>query len=60
MEMSQIRFFLEVAKTEHITRSAEKLHISQPSLTQAIHRLEDDLGVPLFEQKGRNIIFHTN
>lgn len=55
MEMSQIRFFLEVAKTEHITRSAEKLHISQPSLTQAIHRLEDDLGVPLFEQKGRNI-----
>ena len=56
MEMSQMRFFLEVAKSEHITKSAEKLHISQPSLTQAIHRLEDDLGVPLFTQKGRNIV----
>ena len=56
MEMSQMRFFLEVARSEHITKSAEKLHISQPSLTQAIHRLEDDLGVPLFTQKGRNIV----
>lgn len=56
MEMTQMRFFLEVAKTQHITKSAEKLHISQPSLTQAIHRLEDDLGVPLFIQKGRNIV----
>lgn len=56
MELSQIRYFLEVAKTQHVTRSAEKLHIAQPALTHAIHRLEKDLGVPLFVSKGRNIV----
>ncbi|MCM1544718.1 MAG: LysR family transcriptional regulator [Ruminococcus sp.] len=56
MELTQIRYFLEVAKTQHITKSAEKLHIAQPALTQAIHRLEKDLRVPLFVSKGRNIM----
>ena len=55
MELTQLKFFLEVAKTQHITKSAEKLHISQPSLTQSIHRLEQELQVPLFVHKGRNI-----
>ncbi len=56
MELNQIRYFLEVAESQHITNSAKKLHIAQPSLTQAIHRLEEDLGVPLFVSKGRNIV----
>lgn len=56
MEITQIRFFLEAAQTQHITRSAEKLHISQPSLTQAIHKLEKNLGVPLFARSGRNVV----
>ena len=55
MELNQIRYFLEVAKTQHITNSAKKLHIAQPSLTQAIHRSEESVGVPLFVSKGRNI-----
>lgn len=56
MELTQIRYFLEVAESQHITKSANKLHISQPSLTQAIHRLEESFGVPLFMSKGRNIV----
>lgn len=56
MELNQFRYFLEVAESQHITNSAKKLHIAQPSLTQAIHRLEEDLGVPLFVSKGRNIV----
>ena len=56
MELTQIKYFLEVAKNEHITKSADALHISQPSLTQSIHNLESALGVPLFRQKGRNIV----
>ena len=56
MELNQIRYFLEVAQNQHMTKSAEKLHISQPSLTQSIHRLEESLGVPLFMAKGRNIV----
>lgn len=56
MEITQIRYFLEVANSEHITQSAKKLHIAQPALTQAIHRLENELGIELFESKGRNIV----
>lgn len=52
----QIRYFLEVAKTKHMTNSAKNLHITQPALTQAIRRLENDLGVPLFTANGRNIV----
>lgn len=40
MELMQIKYFLEVAESEHITMSAEKLHIAQPALTQAIKRFE--------------------
>lgn len=56
MEMTQMKYFLEVAQTEHMTKSAEKLHIAQPALSQSIHRLEKELGVPLFMAKGRNIM----
>lgn len=56
MELTQIEYFLEVAHSEHMTKSAEKLHIAQPALTQAIRRLEAELGVPLFEKRGRNIV----
>ena len=56
MELMQIRYFLEAAKTKHMTNSAKNLHITQPALTQAIRRLEKDLGVPLFAAKGRNIV----
>ena len=55
VELLQLRYFLEVAKSEHVTRSAQKLRVSQPSLTQAISRLERELGVQLFEPEGRGI-----
>ncbi len=56
MELMQIRYFLEVANTKHMTNSAKNLHITQPALTQAIRRLENNLGVPLFAARGRNIV----
>ncbi len=55
MELMQLNYFMEVATSQHVTKSAERLHIAQPALTQAIHRLEAELGVPLFVHKGRNI-----
>lgn len=55
MELTQLKYFLEVARTEHVTQSARNLCIVQPALTQAIHKLEDELGVALFKTSGRNI-----
>ena len=55
MELTQLKYFCEVAATQHVTMSARRLHIAQPALTQAIHRLETELGVPLFVRRGRNI-----
>lgn len=55
MELNQLRCFLHVAQTQHITRSAEQLHITQPALSKVISRLEADLGVKLFEREGKHI-----
>ena len=55
MELTHIKYFLEVARTEHVTQSARNLCIVQPALTHAIHKLEDELGVKLFKTSGRNI-----
>ncbi len=55
MDIQKLKYFHTTAQLEHITRSAEILHISQPSLTQAIHTLEDELGVPLFQRRGRKV-----
>lgn len=60
MELTQLRYFLEVARTEHMTQSARNLCIVQPALTQSIHKLEDELGISLFKNQGRNIRLTEN
>ena len=55
MELLQLRYFLVAAQYQHMTKAAEHLQIAQPALSQAIHRLEAELGVPLFERKNRSI-----
>ena len=56
MNYNYLRYFSVLAQTEHYTLAAARLGISQPSLSSAIHNLEDELGgVKLFEKVGRNI-----
>ena len=56
MNYNYLRYFSVLAEVEHYTLAAARLGISQPSLSSAIHNLEDELGgVRLFEKTGRNI-----
>ena len=56
MNLLYLRYFVELAHTQHYTRAAEHLCITQPSLSHAIAQMETELGVPLFEKNGRGIM----
>ena len=51
MNLSHLRYFVELAHVQHYTRTAERLCITQPSLSHAISQLEGELGVPLFDHR---------
>ncbi|NRW02286.1 DNA-binding transcriptional LysR family regulator [Clostridium beijerinckii] len=56
MNLYHLRYFITLAHLEHYTKAAEKLMITQPSLSSAISSLEKELGVSLFEKEGRNVV----
>jgi DNA-binding transcriptional LysR family regulator len=56
MEMDQARYFIAAAQHLNFTRAAEACNVSQPSLTVAIKKLEDEFGGPLFHREGRRIL----
>jgi LysR family hydrogen peroxide-inducible transcriptional activator len=55
MEMQQLRYVVAVARTGNFSRAAEQCHVSQPSLSQQIQKLEDELGERLFERMKRAV-----
>ena len=58
MDLTQLRYFQTVAKTGNVSKAAEKLFVTQPNLSKSIARLEEELGVPLFEHRKGKILLN--
>ena len=56
MEIHQLRYFLAVVRTRNFSRAAEQCHVAQPSLSQQIKKLEDELGERLFARTKREVV----
>lgn len=55
MNLQQLYYFRMIAELEHYTKAADRLNVTQSSLSHAINDLENELGVHLFERQGRNV-----
>lgn len=55
MELRQLKYFIEVAKQEHVTEAANTLHVAQSAVSRQIYNLEKELGVDLFSREGRSV-----
>lgn len=58
MDLLHLKYFQTVARMEHITKASHKLNIAQPALSKTISSLEKELGVQLFDRKGRYIVLN--
>ena len=55
MTLTELRYILAVAEVKHFSRAAEKCHVSQPSLSTAINKLEKSLGISIFERNRNEV-----
>ncbi|WP_119155267.1 transcriptional regulator CynR [Caldimonas tepidiphila] len=56
MELRHLRYFIALAGTLNFTRAAERVHVSQSTLSHQIKQLEDELGVRLFDRIGKRVV----
>ena len=55
MELRHLRYFDAVAETLNFTRAAERLHVTQSTLSHQIRQLEEEIGAPLFDRSGKQV-----
>ena len=58
MEISQLKYFAAVARLGNVSKAAQELYVTQPNLSKSIARLEEELGVPLFEHRKGKILLN--
>ena len=55
MNLRKLRYLVTTADEGTMTRAAEALHVAQPALSRAVRSLEREIGVTVFERKGRGV-----
>ena len=55
MQIEELRWFAVLCETGNVGRAAAELGLSQPGLSRALARLEEELGAPLFDRRGRGL-----
>lgn len=58
MDFHQLYYFKAIAESKTMSEAADKLHISQPSLSRALRQIEEETGVQLFDRKGRTLVLN--
>lgn len=55
LELRHLSYLLEIAKQQNMTKAAETLHLSQPTLSKIVRSVEDELGAPVFDRSGKQL-----
>ncbi|WP_274379999.1 helix-turn-helix domain-containing protein [Paenibacillus mucilaginosus] len=58
VDIRQLAYLLEIAKHQNITKAAEALHMTQPTLSKIVKAVEEELGVTLFDRSGKSVRRH--
>lgn len=56
MDLLQLKYVVAIAESDSVTQAAERLHISQSALSLSYKRLQEELGVQLFQRQGRRLV----
>ena len=56
MQLQELQWFVALVEDPNVTRTAERMHISQPALSRSLRRLETSVGVQLFDRVGRSLV----
>ena len=58
MTLTELRYIVAVAQERHFGRAAQRCHVSQPTLSIAIKKLEEELGLSLFDRSSNEVMLH--